>query len=73
MSKEITKPERVMYYEGSKMSFLEYVDQLEAYAENLEKAINYTQCCEKFFCNDEKSKDGKCPEQCGVCSEYASR
>ena len=26
-----------------------------------------------FFCNDEKSKDGKCPEQCGVCSEYASR
>jgi hypothetical protein len=45
MSKEITKPERVMYYEGSKMSFLEYVDQLEAYVEKLEEAINYTRCC----------------------------
>ena len=39
MNKEIIKPERVMYYEGSKMSFLEYVDKLEAYAEKLEKAI----------------------------------
>jgi hypothetical protein len=28
MNKEIIKPERVMYYEGSKMSFLEYVDKL---------------------------------------------
>jgi hypothetical protein len=28
--------------------------------------------CETFFCNDERSKEGKCPEQCGVCSEYAS-
>jgi len=36
MSKEITKPERVMYYEGSKMRFLEYVDQLESYVEKLE-------------------------------------
>jgi hypothetical protein len=45
MNKEIIKPERVMYYEGSKMSFLEYVDKLEAYAEKLEEAINYTHCC----------------------------
>jgi hypothetical protein len=33
----------------------------------LENAIG-----EEFFCNDERSKEGKCPEQCGVCSEYAS-
>jgi hypothetical protein len=26
-----------------------------------------------FFCNNERSKEGKCFEQCGVCSEYASR
>jgi hypothetical protein len=43
----------------------------------INKALN-EQCdihvvVKPFFCNDEKSKDGKCPEQCGVCSEYASR
>jgi hypothetical protein len=26
-----------------------------------------------FFCNNERSKEGKCFEQCGVCSEYTSR
>jgi hypothetical protein len=51
VGKEITKPERVMHYEGSKMSFLEYVDQLEAYVEKLEAAINYTRCCEKLPCS----------------------
>jgi len=33
----IEKPERVMYYESSKMRFLEYVDQLEKYTDYLEQ------------------------------------
>ena len=42
------KPERIMYYESSKMGFLEYVDELERYTEHLEKEIN--------ILNDELSK-----------------
>ena len=45
MSKEMTKPKRVMYCEVSKMRFLKYVDQLEAYVDKLEldlfSATNY--------------------------------
>jgi len=37
------------------------------------EAINYTHCCETFYCNNKRSKEGRCVEQCGVCSEYASR
>ena len=32
----MTKPKRVMYCEVSKMRFLKYVDQLEAYVDKLE-------------------------------------
>ena len=45
----------------------------DCFIKAVNEAINYTHCCETFFCNDERSKDGKCPEQCGVCSEYVSR
>ena len=41
----MTKPKRVMYCEVSKMRFLKYVDQLEAYVDKLEldlfSATNY--------------------------------
>ena len=43
--KDIKRPERVMHYETSKSAFLDYVDKLEAYADKLEEAINYSQCC----------------------------
>jgi len=43
------------------------------FAKMYAEAINYTRCCETFFCNNKRSKEGRCVEQCGVCSEYASR
>ena len=45
----------------------------DASIDAINEAINYTHCCETFFCNNKRSKEGRCVEQCGVCSEYASR
>jgi len=42
-------------------------------AKEIVKKLTIPNVVKSFFCNNERSKDGKCFEQCGVCSEYASR
>ena len=44
MDKKIVRPKRVLNYESTNLGFLQYVDQLEAYANKLEAKINYTLC-----------------------------
>lgn len=38
--KDLKRPKRVMHYEVGKLSFLKYVDDLEAYANKLEKQLS---------------------------------
>ena len=37
--------------------------------ESLKPAINYTRCCDEFFCSGEESEYKKCNEQCGGCED----
>ena len=36
---------------------------------DLKEAINYTHCCNEFFCSGEESEYKKCNEQCGGCED----
>ena len=38
-------------------------------ADELLKKINYTRCCEEFFCSGEESDYKKCNEQCCGCED----
>ena len=47
--------------------------ELQTFFDELKETILVTRCCETFFCNDKRGKNGKCPEQCGICSDYVNR
>ena len=42
----------------------------KAIIDALEEAINYTRCCETFYCWDEQAlgKDRRCQEECDTCA-----
>jgi len=43
---KLKRPKRILHHEVSNLKFLLYVDELEAYVDKLEKAIDYIPCCE---------------------------
>jgi len=53
---------------GSKDRSL-YENKKESFLNGLNAAINYTHCCEEFFCEDEdlEYSSKKCKEQCSGC------
>ena len=48
---------------------LRIFEMVENFIDKRYKAINYTRCCEEFFCEDEdlEYSSKKCKEQCDGC------